>query len=46
MKFLRYLFVTVFCVCLVSCYEVNEEIVIREDGSGTYVSNMDLGGLI
>ena len=44
--YLRYLVVTVFCICLVSCYEVNEEIVINDNGTGTYVSNMDLGQLI
>ncbi len=37
---------TVFCICLVSCYEVNEEIVINEDGTGTYVAKMDMGQLI
>jgi hypothetical protein len=31
---------------LASCYEVNEEIVINEDGSGTYVTKMDMSQLI
>lgn len=32
--------------CLVSCYEVNEEIQINADGSGTYATKMDMGQLI
>jgi hypothetical protein len=46
MKFLRYVLVIVFCGLLVSCYEVNEDIVINEDGSGTYVTKMDMSQMI
>ena len=46
MKFLRYLLVMVFCGLLVSCYEVNEDIVINDDGSGTYVTKMDMSQMI
>lgn len=30
----------------VSCYEINEEIVINKDGTGTYVTKMDMSALI
>jgi hypothetical protein len=33
-------------VLFVSCYEINEEIVINENGSGTYVTKMDMSALI
>ena len=46
MKFLRYTLVLLFLGMLASCYEVNEEIVINEDGSGTYLTKMDMGQLI
>ena len=46
MKFLRYALVLVLMGFLASCYEVNEEIVINEDGSGTYVTKMDMGPLL
>lgn len=46
MKWLKYTLITVWSILLVSCYEVNEEIVINEDGSGTYVAKMDMGQLI
>lgn len=46
MKCLRYVLVLVLLGFLVSCYEVNEEIVINEDGSGTYLTKMDMGQLI
>lgn len=35
-----------FIVLFVSCYEVNEEIVINENGSGTYVTKLDMSALI
>ncbi|WP_315819758.1 hypothetical protein [Paraflavitalea speifideaquila] len=43
---MRYVLVLVFLGFLASCYEVNEEIVINEDGSGTYVTKMDMSQLI
>lgn len=46
MKFLRYPLVLLFLGLLASCYEVNEEIVINEDGSGTYLTKMDMGQLL
>lgn len=46
MKFLRYALVLVFLGFLASCYEVNEEITINEDGTGTFVTKMDMGQLI
>ncbi|NII24146.1 hypothetical protein HB364_03605 [Pseudoflavitalea sp. X16] len=46
MKCLRYILVLVLLGFLVSCYEVNEEIVINEDGSGTYLTKMDMGQLL
>lgn len=46
MKCLRYILVLVLFGFLASCYEVNEEIVINEDGSGTYLTKMDMGQLL
>jgi hypothetical protein len=46
MKILRYALVLVFLGFLASCYEVNEEITINEDGTGTFVTKMDMGQLI
>lgn len=33
-------------VLFVSCYEINEDIVINADGTGTYVTKMDMSALI
>lgn len=46
MKFLRIALVFAFFAFLISCYEVNEEIVINENGSGVYESRVDLSQLI
>lgn len=46
MKILKYILSVAFCIFLVSCYEVNEEIQINADGSGTYLTKMDMGQLI
>lgn len=46
MKLLKYVLVLVLLGFLASCYEVNEEIVINEDGSGTYLTKMDMSQLI
>jgi len=46
MKYLKYILSVALCIFLVSCYEVNEEIQINADGSGTYVTKMDMGQLI
>ena len=45
-KYFKYVLVVAFSIFLVSCYEVNEEIEIKADGSGTYVTKMDMGQLI
>jgi hypothetical protein len=45
-KFFKYVLTVAICVFFVSCYEVNEEIEIKADGSGTYVTKMDMGQLI
>ena len=34
------------CLFLVSCYEVNEEILIKENGSGHYATRIDMSGLL
>jgi hypothetical protein len=34
------------CILLVSCYDVNEEMLIRENGSGHYTTKMDMSGLM
>lgn len=46
MKLFRYVFVFVLLGLLAGCYEVNEEIVINADGTGTYVTKMDMGQLL
>ena len=46
MRKMRFVFVTIFALLFISCYEVNEEIVINENGSGTYVTKMDMGQLL
>jgi hypothetical protein len=46
MKFFRYVFVFVLLGFLAGCYEVNEEIVINADGTGTFVTKMDMGQLL
>jgi len=42
MRLLKYMVVTMCCLVAVSCFEVNEEITIHEDGSGVYDSKMDM----
>jgi hypothetical protein len=46
MKKLRFLVVLLIAVLVNSCYEVNEEIVINPNGSGTYATHMDMSALI
>lgn len=46
MKKFWYGVLTVCIVFFVSCYEVNEEIVINDNGSGTYATNMDMSALV
>jgi hypothetical protein len=45
-KYLKYVLSVALCIFLAGCFEVNEEIEINADGSGTYVSKMDMGPLI
>lgn len=45
-KYFKYVLAVAFSILFVSCYEVNEEIEINADGSGTYVTKMDMGQLI
>ncbi len=46
MKKFRIVIASMLTLFFVGCYEVNEEIVINENGSGTYVTKMDMGQLI
>jgi hypothetical protein len=46
MKLFRYVLVFVLLGLLAGCYEVNEEIVINADGTGTFVTKMDMGQLL
>jgi hypothetical protein len=45
-KYFKYALTVAISIFFVSCYEVNEEIEIKADGSGTYVTKMDMGALI
>jgi len=45
-KYFKYVLAVAISIFFVSCYEVNEEIEINADGSGTYVTKMDMGQLI
>jgi predicted transglutaminase-like protease len=46
MKTLLCLLLGITCLTLVSCLEISEETEIKEDGSGLYVTTMDMGQLI
>jgi hypothetical protein len=46
MKYLKYICTVVVMICLTACYEINEEIQINADGSGSYVTKMDMSQLI
>lgn len=43
---MKYAWVLLTMLCLTGCYEIDEEIVIQDDGSGTYTSHLDLGKLL
>ena len=45
-KYFKYVLTVALTVFFVGCYEVNEEIEINADGSGSYVTKMDMGQLI
>ena len=42
----KLLFGILTSIFLVACYDVNEEIVIKENGSGHYTSKIDMSGLL
>lgn len=46
MRYLRYWVLIVIAIVAAACYEVNEEIAIGKDGSGTYVTKMDMSALV
>lgn len=46
MKWLKIVLVSVLAFILASCYDINENIVINTNGSGTYVTKMDMGQFI
>jgi hypothetical protein len=45
-KYFKYVLTVAISIFFVSCYEVNEDIEINADGTGTYVTKMDMGALI
>ena len=46
MRMLKLLFVALGCVLFASCLEINEEVEIKENGSGQLSSSMDLSQLV
>ncbi len=46
MRMLKLLFVALGCVLFASCLEINEEVEIKDNGSGQLSSTMDLGQLV
>ena len=42
----RFILLLSMIVCFVSCYEVNEEITINPDGTGTHNTRMDMGQML
>lgn len=46
MKKFRVVIASILTLLFAGCYEVNEEIVINENGSGSYVTKMDMGQLL
>ena len=42
----RFILLLFAIVCFVGCYEVNEEITINADGSGTHNTKMDMGQML
>src|SRR5688572_1751193 len=46
MRMLKLLFVALGCVLFASCLEINEEVEIKENGSGQFSSSMDLSQLV
>ncbi|MEJ7767226.1 MAG: hypothetical protein WKF89_05410 [Chitinophagaceae bacterium] len=46
MKTLKILVVCLFTCCFAGCFEMNEELSVRENGSGEFSINMDMGQLV
>jgi len=46
MKWLKICVISVFAFLLASCYDINEDIVIDDSGTGIYVTKMDMGAMI
>ncbi|MEP7259299.1 MAG: hypothetical protein ABI687_12945, partial [Flavitalea sp.] len=46
MIILRYVFLSMMVFFFAGCYEVTEEIVISDNGSGTYLTKMDMSALL
>lgn len=46
MKAAKFLLFCFFICCLSGCFEMNEELAIRENGSGDFSVNMDMGQLM
>ncbi len=46
MKAFKFVFLCFFTCCLSGCFEVNEEIVINNNGSGDFAVNMDMGKML
>jgi hypothetical protein len=45
-NYFKYLLTVALTIFFVGCYEVNEEIEINADGTGTYVTKMDMSAMI
>jgi hypothetical protein len=46
MKQIRYCFIALLTLSLVSCFELEEKIELNENNSGNYIVNVNLGGLM
>jgi len=46
MKLFRYSLLALLLWCVAGCYEVNEEITVNENGSGVYLTKMDMSTLL
>lgn len=46
MKKFRYLLCCLLAFCIISCYELKDDIIINQNGSGRYASQIDLSALI
>jgi hypothetical protein len=46
MKFMKNLLVLLCLFCLASCLDIKDETEIREDGSGTFISTLDMSQLV